>query len=270
MKSPFPGMDPYLERYWGDVHQKLITYSSDALQMALPRSLLARTEERVFLMDNSGDRPRFRVPDTFIYEDLNPKWKGGAGGTSVMEPEAEVEIASMMTFKYKEEITEGFIEIREADGGKVITVIEFLSPTNKFPGPGREQYDAKREAIRYSDTSLVEIDLVRAGPRNLAIEASDIPQDHRLDYLVCIRIGWQRDGLRVAVLPLREKLKAIPIPLRKGEKPVLLNLQSIIEKVYEMGRYDTIDYSNPCQPPLAPEDEAWAGKLVSGWSTQSE
>jgi hypothetical protein len=21
MKSPFPGMDPYLEQYWGDVHQ---------------------------------------------------------------------------------------------------------------------------------------------------------------------------------------------------------------------------------------------------------
>jgi hypothetical protein len=23
--SPFPGMDPYLERYWGDVHDAFIT-----------------------------------------------------------------------------------------------------------------------------------------------------------------------------------------------------------------------------------------------------
>ena len=263
MKSPFPGMDPYLERYWGDVHQSLITYSRDALQSSLPRSLLARTEERVFLMDNSDDQPRFRVPDTFIYEDPSPKWKGGTGGAAVMEPETEVEIASIMTFKYKEEITEGFIEIREADGGKVITVIEFLSPTNKFPGPGRVQYETKRDAIQYSNTSLVEIDLVRAGPRNLAIDAADIPHDHRSDAIVCVRTAWLRDGLQLAFLPLRERLKAIPIPLRKGEKPVLLNLQVLIEKVYEMGRYDIIDYSQPCRPPLQPEDEAWASKLIA-------
>ena len=29
MRSPFPGMDPYLEQFWGDVHHRLITYASE-------------------------------------------------------------------------------------------------------------------------------------------------------------------------------------------------------------------------------------------------
>ena len=46
MKSPFPGMDPYLETRWSDVHLSLATYSRDALNGLLPPGLLARSEER--------------------------------------------------------------------------------------------------------------------------------------------------------------------------------------------------------------------------------
>ena len=39
MKSPFPGMDPYLEQSWRDVHAALIIYSRDQLQSQLPEDL---------------------------------------------------------------------------------------------------------------------------------------------------------------------------------------------------------------------------------------
>ena len=39
MKSPFPGMDPYLEQHWGDVHQAFVTYLRDSLQPQLPGGL---------------------------------------------------------------------------------------------------------------------------------------------------------------------------------------------------------------------------------------
>ena len=44
MKSPFPGMDPYLENYWHEVHQRLIIYTGDFLQANLPAPLRARIE----------------------------------------------------------------------------------------------------------------------------------------------------------------------------------------------------------------------------------
>src|SRR5581483_7274540 len=49
MPSPFPGMDPYLEAHWRDVHAALIIYARDALQTVLPAPLRARVEERVLL-----------------------------------------------------------------------------------------------------------------------------------------------------------------------------------------------------------------------------
>ena len=42
MNSPFPGMDPYLEQYWQDVHARLILYACDQLEDQLPGNLIAR------------------------------------------------------------------------------------------------------------------------------------------------------------------------------------------------------------------------------------
>ena len=67
MRSPFPGMDPWLELHWGDVHHSLIQYSRDAIQGTLPDDLLARVEERVYVeMDDT--RIRSIAPDSRISE----------------------------------------------------------------------------------------------------------------------------------------------------------------------------------------------------------
>ena len=135
MPSPFPGMDPYLEAYWGDVHATLIIYAHEQLQRQLPRDLRARVEERVFV--ESDDRElRTIYPDVRIYERphahdrLEPAVEGG---TAVAEP--------LLVQRKSESVTETFIEIREAgSGGRVITVIELVSMSKKQPGDGRTMY----------------------------------------------------------------------------------------------------------------------------------
>ncbi len=47
MGSPFPGMDPYLESHWGDVHASLVIYIRDALQGLLPVDLRARVDGHI-------------------------------------------------------------------------------------------------------------------------------------------------------------------------------------------------------------------------------
>lgn len=49
MQSPFPGMNPYLEQFWGDMQARLITYARDQIQTLLPSDLRARCEEREFV-----------------------------------------------------------------------------------------------------------------------------------------------------------------------------------------------------------------------------
>src|SRR2546425_2928533 len=66
-QSPFPGMDPYLEQHWRDVHQSLVTYARDQLQPQLPKDLRARVEERVYLATEDGPR-RNLYPDVRVSE----------------------------------------------------------------------------------------------------------------------------------------------------------------------------------------------------------
>jgi hypothetical protein len=108
-------------------------------------------------------------------------------------------------------IREGYIEIREADAGKVIAVLEFLSPSNKRRGAGQELYLAKQTEVLGSEASLVEIDLVRAGQRVLALPSDDIPFEHRQDYLACVSPGWRRRRRELYPMPLRQRLPLLPI-----------------------------------------------------------
>jgi hypothetical protein len=58
MASPFPGMDPYLERYWRDVHHRLVTYGCDQLQSRLPDDLIERIKAiRIPLRETDTDVP---------------------------------------------------------------------------------------------------------------------------------------------------------------------------------------------------------------------
>jgi hypothetical protein len=45
--NPFPGMNPFLERHWADVHTRLIAYICDEIAGQLPSELNARAEEHV-------------------------------------------------------------------------------------------------------------------------------------------------------------------------------------------------------------------------------
>jgi len=256
MKSPFPGMDPYLERYWGDVHARLIIYTSDALRPGLPADLIARAEERVFVETDGGARRRM-VPDVHVAQlrrNASAPMALHDGGTAVAEPEVFDVLEA--------EITEGYLEIRERDGGKVVTVIEFLSPTNKAGGEGQRKYVEKQSQVLHSDASLVEIDLVRSGQRVLALPADQIPTQSAAAGLACISPGWKRSRRELYRMPLRQRLPVLPIPLRQHDRALQLDLQSLLGQVYEAGRYDTIDYSVPPEPPLAVEDAAWAAEVV--------
>jgi hypothetical protein len=64
--------------------------------------------------------------------------------------------------------------------------------------------------------------------------------------------------------PRRERLPVFGVPLRRGEPDAALDLQALVDQCYERGRYDRkIDYSKPPEPPLPPEDLAWARGIVS-------
>jgi hypothetical protein len=66
MPSPFPGMDPYLERSWRDVHTRLTVYICDQLCEQLPDGLAARAEEYIAVETTEGRVQKY-VPDVQVH-----------------------------------------------------------------------------------------------------------------------------------------------------------------------------------------------------------
>jgi hypothetical protein len=254
MKSPFPGMDPHLEQHWGDVHHNLISFAVGMLNEQLPRDLRARAQERVLVempADDGADCPYIRV----VGHD-RPGQAGTAGKTS------GVALAEPIEVPFLEPETQGFIEIVETrPERRVVTVLEVLSPSNKYAGPGRDLYRQKQRDLMAGCVSLVEIDLLRAGPHVLQVPLGRYPASHRTPYKVCVHRGWKA-AAELYRVPLREPLPAIRVPLREADADVPLDLQALLTQVYRHGRYDDIDYAVPPVPPLEPADEAWADQLL--------
>jgi hypothetical protein len=250
-------MDPYLEKHWRDVHASLIIYARDQMQRHLPGDLLARVEERVFVESNE-DRPRSVYPDVRVIEHGRP-----GAATAVAEPGVEIAEPWLILWPQPEPATETFIEIIDAgSGGRVVTVIEFLSQANKQSGGGQDKYRQEQDKMRQGKVNLVEIDLLRSGQRVFMAPANEIPRERRTPYQACIWRARKPNRWEHYAFPLNRPLPAIPIPLREQDDDVVLHLQPLIDQCYENGRYQTLDYTQPPDPPLAGDDAAWAAQLL--------
>jgi hypothetical protein len=255
-------MDPYLERHWRSVHARLIVYSADTLQRRLPRGLKARIEERVYIESPAG-RERDLIPDVYVCETSRrsvhkkpkPAKRHGNGRVALADP-ITIDLGDL-------ELVERFISIRDdRDDRRVITTIEFVSPTNKVPGPGRDAYLQKQGDCLAAGASLVEIDLVRTGKHVLAVPASHLPPEKRTPYLICVRRAVSPRSAQIYPVSLRDQLPAFPIPLRAEDSEPVLDLQRLLNSVYTEGGYDDIDYAQDPEPPLDPADAKWADALL--------
>ena len=255
MKSPFPGMDPYLERHWRDVHASLVLGARNAIQPQLGSDLRARVDERR-VGESSVEARRAIHPDVRVFE-------RGAPGRAV-EPAAGVALAEPLVVSIEvEPVVERFVQIIDvASGGRVITVIEFLSPTNKVPGDGQVKYRKKQHECVDADVNLVEIDLARTGEREVLYPIANLPPAYQTAYLACVFRGFGFRQCEFYRMPLRERLPAIRIPLRPTDADLALDIQRLVDQAYADGRYDDIDYREPCRPPLDGEDAVWAGELL--------
>ena len=134
MKSPFLGMGSYLETRWRDVHSSLATYLRDALNCVLSQGLIARAEERSIVATDDELLREIgpKVSAIELHPDV-PSW--GAGSSPVA-------VADVVCVKHPDrEFRQQFVEIRDVrSGGRVITVIEFISPANKRQGDGLNKY----------------------------------------------------------------------------------------------------------------------------------
>ncbi len=256
MPSPFPGMDPYLEARWGDLHTRLATYCTDQLQPRLPSDLRARIEEHVVKLRADGQRGERWKPDARIVE-LPRGDKGrtaNSGGVLVSEP-------TIVTYEADPLIERGVRIFDTSDGSRLITAIEFLSPSNKSSPSGRRSYRRKQRSLM-SGANLVEVDLIRTGGYVLMPPKDMVPAELLAPYRICVSRCWAGSESEMYRVPLSAALPKIAIPLREADPDVVLDLQALLDLAYENGRYSDTDYSIDADPPLTGEDAEWADQLL--------
>jgi Protein of unknown function (DUF4058) len=248
MTPNFPGMNPYLENpaLWSEVHSWLIVELARTLNPSLIPKYRAAVEKRVYL-----DALLVGIPDASVFQQ-NPEASGNSVvTTSVLSKPIRV------TLPLTEEITERYLEIREVKTGKIVTVVEVLSPKNKRVGEGRDKYLTKRQKVLNSATHLVEIDLLRTG--NFMPMAEAISSDYR----ILVSRADLRPEAELYPFNVRESIPQLLIPLQPGDEEPIVNLSEVLRQVYQEAALDlAIDYSVQPVPALNDSDFQWVRSVA--------
>jgi hypothetical protein len=264
MPSPFPGMDPFLEKnpLFHELHTQILAHAQEQLQPQLRPKYIARLERHLSegsvwtLGVESLDR---KEPDIAIVEGLQ------AEGS--LMPVATIAEPSARLF---EELDPEELDLRKqrriviyvnAKPRLAVTSIELLSPSNKAVGTiGRERYLEKRSSALHGGLHWVEIDLLRGGARPpMPVDVSD-----DADYLAYVAqataTGWDH---RLYSWGLRDAIPAIPVPLL-GSDCVELDIGSCFQKSYDaIAADDEAGYDgDPPPPSLSDEDLRWVEDLL--------
>jgi len=246
-------MDPYLESHWDDLQTRLAAYIADELHAQLADDLLARIETAVQGQDVKQvwqGRPDVRVVEVvrLLPGEISAPAPAVVSEPVVLKPFDASRKNSIIAYYYP--------------GNRIITVIEILSPADKKPGPGLSAYLEKRAKYIHAQFNLVEIDLIRAGDWTTMVGQFPVDAGQRTPYRVTISEAGSSNLLHHPIA-LGSKLPTISIPLRSQDALAVLDLQALLDKSYATGRYDRIDYTQPCDPPLTGTDAEWAQKLIS-------
>ncbi len=248
MPTPFPGMDPYLERpgIWEDIHTPLILEIANLLEPRIQPLFRVAVERRAY-------QTMFWEPETPAAEPETssaPQRDAAPGG---VKPRA-------CELPLPQQVIEHFLEIRDVISGEAVTIVEVLSLDNKLTPEGRQEYERQRRAVLGGPANLVEIDLLRAGdPFPMRVEGKSV----RSDYRIVVSRAPFRPHADVYLFGVRNAIPDIPIPVQRGKTEPMLPLNEILHNLYDRAGPDlVIDYRQPPDPPLSAEDADWANPLL--------
>jgi hypothetical protein len=246
-------MNPYLEQddAWHDFHDRFLPALADALASRVDSHYVVKIDEHVFIHEAPDEgRNVLGLADVLVATG-RPATETQAAAPATIAAPAQIALPAPAVERLS------YLEIRDRRDRKLVTIIELLSPSNKYSGTDREQYLHKRGQILASRTHLVEIDLLRGGPRMPF--AGALPG---CAYYVLVSRVEVRPQADLWPIRLRDPLPTIPVPLRDDDPDVRIDLQAVLHRVYEAAHYANYIYEGAPHPSLPAADAAWARQVA--------
>jgi hypothetical protein len=218
----------------------------------LPKDYVARIEEHIYLDDEFETSISRKVPDVEIEKVSAPR-----AGPSPLDRTLLTLEPTVIPNKFVDPIRIRYVEVRTRSNDQVVTLIETLSPANKY-GSGHNEYLAKRQVLMHEDIHLVELDLLLKGRR---IEmAAPIPVG---DYYAMVSRGERRPDCEVYSWDLPSPLPSIRIPLKAPDPDVTIKLQDVFSAAFELGPYDElVRYDLPLEINLPEKTRDWVAGCI--------
>lgn len=221
MPSPFPGMDPFLEE------EKIWPVFQHQFTACLYQVLLP----------GLVDRYRARVAQRHY----------------VTEQALFISVV-------REEHHEEFIEIRQRGDGRLVTLLDIVSPANKTTDRGRQAYLDKRRESKQGGASLVEIDLVLQGQPMLEYSRDGLPE---WDYAVTVTRSTQPERYEIYTATLQKRLPRFKLPLAADDRDTVLDLQAAFARCYDQGGFaGNIDYRREPAAVSDDNDRRWLDDVL--------
>lgn len=223
MPSPFPGMDPYLEH--------------PALWPGFQHHLVAGLYQ--LLLPGLVDRYRARVVGR-QYTSETP----------------------LFTSMVRESHAEDRIEIRSRADGRLVTLVEVVSPGNKTTPAGRAAYLAQRAEAARDRAGCVEIDLLTQGKPALDFNRDGLPEH---DYTVTVTRGATPDRYEIYTATVTKRLPKFKLPLAADDRDTVVDLQVACARAFDVGNFSAqIDYSAPLPADVVLSDtsRAWVATVA--------
>ncbi len=255
MPSPFPGMNPYLEQkgLWRDFHGSfLLTLRTVLTPQVVPRYYV-ELEESLYLDRVDDRRGLFAVADAAV---ATPA-PAGRGSRRAEPSQLGAPMTATVPVSRGIRRQRRWLTIRDSSRRRVVAVVELLSPSDKRAGPDRERYLLKRSRILSSTAHLIELDLLRGGER---MPIQGLPD---CAYYVMVSSRPERPEVGLWPLQLRDRLPQIPIPLGPTELPPRIDLQTVLNRVYDEAGYAFRLYDGGPEPPLSADDAEWARGILA-------
>lgn len=227
MARLFPGVDPFLESQdrWQGFHTRFITYWQEAIGDKLPDHYEVNIEERIELYEDPERKRTNRRPDVSIHRVKSPRSYSNGGRIAIATVEPVV-----LPLPEPEPVPKRFLHIYHLPDRKLVTALEFLSPTHKEGG--RSEYLVKRQNLLKKKVHLFELDLLLKG-RRLPVDGA-LPEG---DYFAFLSRGDHRPDCEVYSWHLGQPLPTLPVPLLAPDPDLLIDLDAVFDLAFERARY---------------------------------
>jgi hypothetical protein len=167
---------------------------------------------------------------------------------------------ALFTSVVREEHQEEFIEIRQRNDGRLVTLVDMVSPSNKLTEPGRQAYLSKRREAKASSAGLVEVDLVLQGQPMLDYSREGLPD---WDYAVTVTRSNQPERYEIYTATLQKRLPRFRLPLASDDRDTVVDLHAAFTRCYDQGSFGArVDYKRDPAIPMKDEDRVWLHELL--------